>query len=58
MSGSVTFRNVIHALAPRSWAASSSDRSKPASRARTVMATNAMQNITCARKSVTNPRCR
>ena len=39
MIGKVTFQNVVHGPAPRSWAASSSDRSNPASRARTVTVT-------------------
>ena len=39
ISGSVTFRNVVHSLAPRSIAASSRWRSKPISRAFTVTTT-------------------
>jgi len=39
ISGSVIFRNVVQEFAPRSAAASSSDLSKPVSRARTVIAT-------------------
>jgi hypothetical protein len=39
ISGRVTLRKVAHGLAPRSWAASSRVRSKPARRARTVTAT-------------------
>src|SRR5207237_10570683 len=38
-SGSVTLRNVVHSLAPRSIAASSRWRSKPISRALTVTTT-------------------
>ena len=39
MIGSVTLKNVVTALAPRSRDASSSDGSSPAIRARTVTAT-------------------
>src|SRR5215469_15019291 len=56
ISGRVTFWNVTQALAPRSLAASSTDRSKPAIRARTVTVTNAMLNVTWASSSVTKPR--
>src|SRR5919109_28150 len=58
MMGSVTRRNVVHAFAPRSLAASSSERSKPDRRARTVIATYAMLNMTWASTRVTNPRAR
>ena len=53
--GRVTSRNVSHGPAPRSWAASSSDRSRVSIRARTVIATKDMQNTTCARRMVTSP---
>src|SRR5258708_10813891 len=39
MIGSVILWKVTHAFAPRSWAASSRERSKPDRRARTVTAT-------------------
>ena len=45
MMGSVTLKNVVFGSAPRSPAASSRDRSIPATRARTVIATNEMQNM-------------
>src|SRR5262249_42961480 len=57
ISGSVTFRNVTHSLAPRSIAASSRWRSKPISRAFTVTTAKLMQNITCAIRIVENPNC-
>jgi hypothetical protein len=46
ISGSVTRRNVWIGLAPRSWAASSMERSMPERRARTTMVTNEMVNAT------------
>jgi hypothetical protein len=53
--GNVTRQKVTHGSAPRSWAASSRWRSNPARRARTVTATYAMLNITCAMTIVTIP---
>src|SRR5437773_1955198 len=58
MIGRVILRKVTQGFAPRSAAASSSDRSKPVSRARTVTATYAMLNATCASSRVTKPRAR
>jgi uncharacterized protein YpmS len=55
ISGSVTFVNVVHSLAPRSIAASSRWRSKPCRRAFTVTTTKEMLNITCAMKIVQKP---
>src|SRR5262245_53355580 len=55
-SGSVTLKNAVTGLAPRSIAAASSDRSSPAARARTVTATNATLNIDRDRNSVKPPR--
>ena len=55
ISGSVTFWNVVHSLAPRSIAASSRWRSKPISRAFTVTTAKLMQNITCAIRIVQKP---
>ena len=55
MFGSVTLMNVVLGSAPRSPAASSSDRSIPWTRARTVIATNDTQNIVCASRIVVNP---
>src|SRR3712207_5557533 len=48
MNEKVTRRNVVHGVAPRSAAASSIERSRVSSRARTTTATNEMENITCA----------
>src|SRR5262249_24443999 len=56
MSGKVILRKMTQEFAPRSAAASSSDRSKPVIRARTVTVTYAMLNATCASSSVTKPR--
>ena len=58
MSGSVTRKNVWIGLAPRSWAASSTDWSIPESRARTTMVTNEMVNATCAMIMVVMPSWR
>src|SRR5947199_330161 len=55
MSGRVTSRNVCQGVAPRSRAASKIDSSMPASRARTMIATKPMQNVTCAMTTVVNP---
>ncbi len=55
ISGSVTSRNVCHGVAPRSCAASSSERSKPISRERTVTITNDRVNMMCAITIVPNP---
>ena len=55
ISGRVTRRKVVKALAPRSFAASSRLRSKPISRERTTTTTKLMQNITCAISSVWKP---
>src|SRR5581483_5405211 len=56
ISGRVTFQKVTHGVAPRSCAASSNPAmSKPASRARTVIVTYAMLNMTCAMNRVRNP---
>src|SRR6478752_5814775 len=55
ISGSVTFRNVVNSLAPRSIAASSRWRSNPISRALTVTTAKLMQNITCAIRIVQKP---
>ena len=51
----MTRKNVCHALAPRSWAASSSDRSNPMSLDLTVTTTNEMLNITWATTIVMKP---
>jgi hypothetical protein len=63
ISGSVTRQNVWTGRAPRSSAASSSERSKPESRARTTIATYDTLKTTCAsttvhsdRRSVTAPK--
>ncbi len=48
MYGISTSRKVCHSLAPRSLAASSSSRLKPASRARTTTATKGKLNEICA----------
>ena len=48
MSGRVTRKNVWTGRAPRSSAASSRERSKPESRARTTIVTYEMLNTTCA----------
>src|SRR3712207_7687850 len=53
--GRVTRRNVVTGFAPRSWAASSSDRSIPDRRARTTMVTNETVNATCAMTMVVIP---
>ena len=55
ISGSVTRRNVCHGVAPRSCAASSSERSNPISRERTVTITNDRLNMMCAITIVPNP---
>ena len=57
ISGSVTSRNVCQGVAPRSWAASSSDLSNPISRDLTVITTNDRLNITCAIRIVAKPSC-
>ena len=56
INGSVTSRKVSAGVAPRSCAASSSERSKPIRRERTVMTTNDRQNMMCAIRIVANPR--
>ncbi len=53
IAGSVTRRNVVTAPAPRSRDASSSDRSMPASRARTTATTKAVPNAAWASRMVT-----
>src|SRR6266581_1880880 len=58
ISGRVILRKVTQALAPRSRAASSRERSNPDRRARTVTVTYAMLNITCASSSVVKPLAR
>src|SRR6478609_284206 len=55
INGKVTFQNVVSSFAPRSIAASSSRRSKPARRAFTVTTTKLMQNITWAMTIVWKP---
>ena len=55
ISGSVTFLNVTHSLAPRSIAASSRCRSKPTRRARTETTAKLMQNVMCAIRIVQKP---
>ena len=55
-SGRVTLRKVVNASAPRSWAASSSLRSKPINRERTTTTTKLMQNMTWAISRVVKPR--
>ena len=55
ISGSVISRNVCQGVAPRSCAASSSDRSNPISRDRTVTITNDRLNIMCAITIVVKP---
>ena len=55
ISGSVTFRNVVHSFAPRSIAASSRWRSKPTRRAFTVTTTKLIMNMMCAITIVTKP---
>ena len=57
ISGRVTSRNVSHGVAPRSWAASSSDLSNPISRERTVITTNERLNMMCAIRIVAKPSC-
>src|SRR5262245_4084655 len=54
-SGSVTLMKAVTGVAPRSIAAASRDRSRPAALALTVTATNAMLNIVCDRNSVERP---
>ena len=49
-------KNVTYSFAPRSIAASSTCRSKPTSRARTVTTTKLMQNMMCASTIVQKPR--
>ena len=56
MSGRVTFLKVVHSSAPRSMAASSSERLKPLMRARIVTTTKLMQNIMWAMTIVGRPR--
>ena len=56
ISGKVTFRKVVHSSAPRSMAASSSDRLKPVMRARIVTTTKLMQNAMWAMMIVLIPR--
>ncbi len=56
MSGSVTLRNVVHSLAPRSMAASSRWRSKPIRRAFTVTTAKLMQNMMWAIRIVQKPK--
>ena len=55
ISGKVTFQKVTHSFAPRSIAASSRWRGKPATRARTVTTTKLMQNRMCAIRIVWVP---
>ena len=57
ISGSVTSRNVSQGVAPRSCAASSSERSNPISRERTVITTNERLNMMCAIRIVAKPSC-
>ena len=54
--GKVTFQNVIHGDAPRSAAASSMERSRVSTRARTTTATNEIENMMCAIVMVAAPR--
>ena len=55
ISGSVIRRKVCHGVAPRSCAASSSERSKPISRERTVTITNDRLNMMWAITIVVKP---
>ena len=55
ISGRVTRRKVSNGVAPRSFAASSSLRSKPISRERTTTTTKLMQNMTWAISRVVKP---
>ena len=55
ISGSVTRKNADQRVANRSWAAFSSDRSSPCTRARTVIATNAIENPMWEKKIVRYP---
>src|SRR6266404_5082991 len=57
MIGSVISRKARAGLAPRSMAASSSERSAAAKRDCTVMVTYAVQNVTCDSTMVVKPRC-
>jgi hypothetical protein len=56
ISGSVIRRNTCAGRAPRSSAASSSDSSKPISRACTITATYAIEKLMCAMVMVAIPR--
>ena len=56
ISGRVTLRKVVNSSAPRSIAASSRERSKPAIRARTVTTTKVMLNMTWAMMIVVRSR--
>ena len=49
------FLNVVHGPAPRSRAASSSERSNPISRERTTTTTKEIENMMCAISSVVKP---
>src|SRR3954469_8884161 len=55
MIGKVTFQNVVHGVAPRSAAASSIERSRVTTRARTMAATNEIENMMCAITIVVKP---
>ena len=56
MSGSVTLKNVRSGGAPRSIAASSSERSSVINRACTTTVTKHIVNVVCASMTVMNPR--
>ena len=56
MIGRVTVANTFHGGAPRSIAASSSERSKPIRRACTTTVTKHMENVVCAIAIVQKPR--
>src|SRR3954453_9306644 len=55
MIGKVTFQNVVHGVAPMSAAASSIERSRVTTRARTMAATNEIENMMCAITIVVKP---
>src|SRR5215831_17288767 len=57
MMGKVTSTKARAGLAPRSIAASSSERSAAASRDCTVTVTYAVQKVTCEMTMVVKPRC-
>ena len=58
VNGSVTRTNVRHSPAPKSIAASSSDRSKPINRADTTVITKGNPTSACPPTTIQNPPCR